>query len=662
MPESPATIIQEQSDWQEFFITNFLGGICTSLPASNIKDNQFVSLVNFYIEDDGSLKTRGPYQPYLVSSYDTQLAHPPLRIGMYDLTGHTRLLAACAAEDNVYIVFWDSSVPAWVKLKSANGDLALASSGRVEMLAYSTNGLTDLIICNGQDAPKRWKGGAADQVTDLGLAVPTLGALSSSEAGAANKRGLTVTGNYYYQFTAFYDNITDTRYGESGPSAATAAIAGTGTTATPKQLTLTGCPEIPSGASRINVYRSPADTPEGPFRYVGFYTQGTQFVDTCPNGEEGEEPPLDDGKPPKRLKYITMYQGRIFGVDGDLPYKVVYTPQGQPDLFPATNYFYMSEPVTGLGTFNRNLYIFTASAIYVLLNGDVSVDPLKVAGKGCVSHYSIVDVGNGLCWVSADNVYWADFNTQAEDGDFPIPIGEPIKDKIRDISPAHYTNTVSCLYRDRYYLCYTSTGIANSATLVWHPKYGGWTMLSWMANDLCVYNGTLYTADGTNKYIQEHDVLYASGIKDYKTYAAYTAGTGHPIGTSLLTKVYHLGHECAKKIIGSMSVVAETSGVSVVAQLLMISPGGTIAKTQNILFGTSAATKSANPLIWGQGLWNAAGGAEWAEVNYQLEKAHKRISRGAKGTAVQLMLFCPDTQHTNIINLKLYYKTLPRPA
>ena len=59
---------------------------------------------------------------------------------------------------------------------------------------------------------------------------------------------------------------------------------------------------------------SPADTPDGPFRFVGTIRDLTiDWIDSTPVGEEGAEVPADDGTPP-RLKFPVIANGRLWGV------------------------------------------------------------------------------------------------------------------------------------------------------------------------------------------------------------------------------------------------------------------------------------------------------------------------------------------------------------
>lgn len=650
----------QPSDWDEFTIQDFSGGLCTNLPESNIRDNQFVALTNWYIEDDNSIKVRGPYRPYLVTVYDTVLATAPLSFKFIELGTTDYLLTARDAGSNYQVDYWDTN--AFTKI-----DGSLTDGNKVEFFKFSINDQEDILFCNGKDLPRRWTGSGSS--TNLGLSAPVLGNPTSTESIVESQRGLTHTGNYYYKFTSFYDN-SSTKYGESGPTASTSAVAVTGSTSDPSVVTFSSCPAIPTDATKNFVYRSPQGEDNGPYREVGFYDTGTSFVDTMPDGEEGVEVPADAGTPP-RLKHPLSHKNRVWGIGltsaGALKNKGVWSNSKQPDMFPALNYAYFPDELAGPVAFRENIYWFTRKKIYVTPNGDVDTypEPLKICNKGCTSFKSIVDVGNGLVFQGEDNIYWVDFNTQAEDGDFPIPIGEPIRDKIENIPTTYVTNSVGHLKKGNYILSYTGPNqTVNTATLVWNVEkgirllvqglFGAWTSLDWSANDMQEFKGTFYTADNTNKYIMEHDF---AGAVDFTSETNYDASSSNTIATEFKSKNFHFGHEWAKKIVNSLSISVETSGATYNATVSLDS--GDYKRTKSFVLGSGTLAVDSNWLIWGQGTWD---NFNWGSTSYGFESGHKKIGAGAKGRNVQLTLISTDSKDTNLIFLKLYYKTLPKPS
>jgi len=278
-----------------------------------------------------------------------------------------------------------------------------------------------------------------------------------------------------------------------------------------------------------------------------------------------------------------------------------------------------------------------------------------------------VDVGNGLVFQGKDNIYWVDFNTHSlKEGDFPISIGEPIKDKIRDIPVNSRDNSVGCLHQDKYIISFTSSSSsANDTTLAWSVKpgtqllhqniMGGWNYLDWKANDLQDFDGLLYTAEATKKYIMEHDFAAAAGV-DYYTKTEYDAATSHNIATQLKTKRFHFGHEWSDKTVSSLSIATKTSGVTYTASFDF--DNGSFQKSTDITLGTGTATSGEAVARYGTAIY---GTSTYAADPYSFQSSHKKIPTGGKGKNVSLSLSSPNSQDTNLFLFKIFYKTLPPP-
>jgi hypothetical protein len=652
----------ETSDWDDISIEDFSGGLRTASPESKIRDNQFTVLSNYYIESNSSLKTRGPFRPWLVASEDTVLATAPLTFAIEKLNGTTYRIASRDAGSTYQVEYYDESGDTWTAVKTG-----LTDSYQVEFTKFSVNDRDDLIICNGQDTPQRWPGSGTS--TDLGLTKPSAAVITAAAAadGGTGATGVGTTGTYYYKLTYFYDSTTTTQYGESNPSATTFNVAMTISAGDYHAIDISSLPTFPTGVTRIYIYRSQVDTENGIYRQVGYITSGTTFTDNTNEGEEGVALPVEDGSVPN-FKHPYFFEGRIWAVDGSLTNKLIYSSKGNCDLFPALNYAYLPRDIKGIRAFNEDLYIFTTEQIYVVPKADIETypEPLKVADKGCTCFASVIDVGNGLVWQGEDCVYWADFNMQSfKDGDFPIPIGEPIEDKIQDIPILQRVKSTACLYNNRYYISFVGPGqTINSRTLVWDVRkgadlikqglMGAWTSLDWSANWLVNSDGTLYSADNTNKYIMEHDW---AGVVDYLNKTNYDATTSSNITTELKTKRLHFQNEWAEKIIRSLSLVAETSGISYNATLSLNYRDH--ERTQTFTLGSGTPTYATDWLIWGQGNW---GSFNWGASTYQIYSDHKGFGAGAKGRNAQLTISSNNSKDTNLTFLKLYYKTLPRVA
>jgi hypothetical protein len=647
------------SPWEEFPIADFSGGLCTAFPEDRIRDNQFRGLLNYYVDDDGSLKTREPFRPYLYGSASTVFATAPLAFMFAEMEGTDYVLAYRSG----VLEYWNSG---WTDVAEGSA----LSGSNVDLIKYSLNDKDDIIICDGVATPQRWNKAAPTATTDLGLDVPTAAVITAATAadGGTGATGVGTTGTYYYKLTYFYESSTTTQYGESNPSATTFNVAMTVTANRYHAIDISALPTFPTGVTRIYIYRSQVNNENGIYRRVGYITSGTTFTDNTNEGEEGIELPIDDGDVPT-LKYPYAINGRIFGV-GALNNKLVWTPKGQPDIFPALNYAYFPDPITGITSFRDNLYVFTEKQGFRILNADPDTnDPLKISNRGCTARKSLVDVGSGLVWQGEDNVYWADFNIYNDRfGDYPFPIGNPIKDKIMDIYAGQWQNSAACYWDGKYILSYTSSSsTANDTTLCWNTRKarqgqefltegGAWSQLDWAANYLQSYSTAagdrekLYSADNTRKYIMEHGFAAAAG-KDYYAYG----GAAQNIPTSIQSKRFHFSHPMAHKILGNFTVGCKTSGVTYTLGVDIVGDNTTYRRTQSYVLASGTAASRAAAARYGTAIY---GTSTYASDPFGFASVRHKIPK-SKGKNFVFSLNSPNTQDTVLSFITIQHKQLP---
>lgn len=645
--------------WEEFMLSDFSGGLCTAFPEDRIRNNQFRGLLNYYIDDDGSLKTREPFRPYLYGSASTVLTTAPLTFMFAEMQGTDYALAYRSG----VLEYWNSG---WTDVVEES---ALSGSD-VDMIKYSLNDMDDIIICDGVDTPQRWNKAAPAVTTDLGLTVPTAAVITAATAadGDAGATGLGTGGTYYYKLTYWYESTTTTKFGESNPSATTISVTLAPTAGQYHAVDFTGLPEPSGDIARVYIYRSQVDNENGIYRKIGYITSGTTFTDNTSEGEEGDDLPIDDGDVPN-LKYPYTINGRIFGV-GALSNKLAWTPKGQPDIFPALNYAYFSDPITGIRSFRGDLYIFTEKQGFRIQNADPdNFKPLKISNRGCTARRSIVDVGSGLVWQGEDNIYWADFNIYNDRfGDYPFPIGNPIKDKIMDIYAGQWQNSVACYWDGKYILSYTSSSsTANDNTLCWNTRKarqgnefltegGAWGPLDWSANFLQSYSTAagdrekLYSADNARKYIMEHGFAAAAG-KDYYAYG----GAAQSIPTSLQTKRFHFNHPMAHKILGNLTIGCKTSGVTFTANVEIMGDNTTYHKTQSYVLASGTAASGAAVARFGTAIF---GTSTFAADPFSFTSTKHKIP-SSKGKNFTISLNSDNAQDTVLSFLTIQHKQLP---
>jgi hypothetical protein len=183
---------------------------------------------------------------------------------------------------------------------------------------------------------------------------------------------------------------------------------------------------------------------------------------------------------------------------------------------------------------------------------------------------------------------------------------------------------------------------------------GGWTSLNWSANDLQSFDGGLYSADNTNKYIMEHDF---AGSADFINKTEYDASTSYNINTQLATGDIHFGHEWSEKLVNSLSLIAESSGITM--ETTVSFNDNEFERTKQFILGSGTVAIDSTWLIWGQGTW---GNFNWGSSSFGFQSGHKKIAKGGKGRNAKLTLESIDSKDTNLIALKLYHKILPIPA
>jgi hypothetical protein len=200
-----------------------------------------------------------------------------------------------------------------------------------------------------------------------------------------------------------------------------------------------------------------------------------------------------------------------------------------------------------------------------------------------------------------------------------------------------------------------------TTTIVWDVKAGtrllrqgltgGWTSLDWAANFMQSFDGTLYTADNTNKYIMEHDF---AGSADFLNKTNYDASTSSDLASQLATGDVFFGNEWSDKIISSISLLAQTSGVTLVT--IVSFNDNEYRRTKSFTLGSGSLAVDSTWLIWGQGTW---GNFNWGSTAYGVQADHQKIGKGGKGKNAKLSLESSDTEDTNLISAKIYYKMLP---
>lgn len=352
----------------------------------------------------------------------------------------------------------------------------------------------------------------------------TLGILEV-DAAAPEIQGVNKNGIYTYTFAYFYDDANaTTRFGLS-PCGMNHDITVSDITAINNGARITIHPfsVLPSGVTKIYVYRSPPNVAEGPYKQVGIITDlDSDWYDTTFVGEEGIEC-LPDGTNPSlsgselSVVNVSTVGARIIGFDASMPHKLIWSDSGSPDVWNPLSFDYLDNTGIKAIEFNRAIYIFTTESCYQRTSMSEG-SAIKISNIGSIDGRSIQDVGNGLVWMDYDTIYFADFVQQyGSKGDFPLDIGHQISKSVRRRDTSAIVN--SAFFERRYYVTYTDTEDFILRTYVYDVDIRGWIEhsakhLAWSIGDK-----TLFSLGSNNGkyYVYEHDYFATVAEEDNRS-------------------------------------------------------------------------------------------------------------------------------------------------
>lgn len=248
--------------------------------------------------------------------------------------------------------------------------------------------------------------------------------------------------------TAFYVYTYVTSWGwESQPS----PVSAENTRKTDETATIGSFAAPPSGSygiDKIRIYRTETGSSGATeFLFLREIAIGTTST-TDDNRTLGEVIPTTTwAMPPADMTHLTaLWNGMLAGISGRaVKLCEPYVPYGWPtryDLVPPD-----STPV-GLGVFGQNLLVLTTGRP-MLAQGSTpeAMDqvPLEIP-QGCVSARSIVSMGTGVAWASADGLCW-----YGAGGARIVTAGLMTRDDWQALVPS---SIVGCMYEGLYFGSY----------------------------------------------------------------------------------------------------------------------------------------------------------------------------------------------------------------
>lgn len=108
-------------------------------------------------------------------------------------------------------------------------------------------------------------------------------------------------------------------------------------------------------------------------------------------------------KPPVGIKFLTEYNGALFGTIDSTLY---FSNSGLVDQWTSDNWIAFPEHITGLGVTQNGLLIFSRNKTWILVGDNLAnySKYLLNASQGCITHSTIAYVDNNLLWLSLDGI------------------------------------------------------------------------------------------------------------------------------------------------------------------------------------------------------------------------------------------------------------------
>jgi hypothetical protein len=704
----------QDTPFERLFMQDFSGGVNETDPAISLQDNQFKQLTNMRLNRQGRLETRPPYRPYnfgqgSVTDYGTTTINDGAAdrtiskvidykvfksdSSSYAIDGsvHVLIVKYTNTETYIGIMAYKGSTNAWVTVDSGIAD---GTSVFVEL--FSVNQAHDLLVFRGDATPKRFTL-ANDTLSSLGMTAPNPSALFSESEGDITLSA-DITTDIYYKFSYFFDdNNVSTKYGEGDISDKyTHSYESTSSVDEEKSITINLTGVATGGVSKIYVYRAPKNTPDGPYRYIGYAdisSSSVSFTDDTPWDTEGQIASVSGSNPAtESLRVInpSVVSGVVFGFDKNMPYKLLWCDAGYPDRWNPLNFDYLEGNGQIAVGFNRKVYIFTDISCYEKENA--SSPAYKISNVGVKDRRTVYEVGRGLIWCGNDSVYFADYVQQyGSKGDFPRDIGHPISVSVKNIDSDYIVD--ACFFEQRYYLSITTTLEASRILYVYDVDFGCWTRYSITHDCFQPNQSTLFSAgeDSDGKvYVYEHDYLdYTTDgteslrdTKDYTNVESSAYANSSDIAITLEKELVHLAGEYRWSMISSMSLLMEGQQISASASFVWD------ANTITLNFsdaGTDISGHSTDYVFkWGDGSGN---GSLSPDSDYATEYAsdpdsvlatateygfagtpklyanmHKKVRRRVKSDKLDITITVSQSKESSILGVGLYYKPLPQRA
>lgn len=508
------------------------GGINQGRPPSEMGDNEFAELVNFYpfstkLRRRGGcrkLNTAGAYSERLTSLF------PYRPEGASTVTTILAGLTTIAKLDGTGI----TAIPgqAGFTIGSATDPWTLFEYKDI-LYAFRASS-NQLIRCDGT-----YYGPA-------GISAPAT-APTIAEGAAGN-----ITAADYYGVYTFYNSATNV---ESNPSDPSAKLTHGGT----KKIDWTGV--AVSTNQQVDSRRLYRTLPDNTGEYYYVDTIDNNF-DTTYTGDDvlvqdlGRSVSFFNGTPPTGLLYGAVWKERLFATDGSLLY---YSESGLVECFDDDNYVPVypddGHEIRAIHAFGDRLVIGKTNKVHYLVGTDPAYFALLTLSDrhGCASHHSMKSAEGLLFWLGLDNVYRSDGNSVKGIASIKM------QDYLASATAAQLETAFAAVYPKLNWYILVIPGVAE---LIYNYKTDSWSEVS----TLCGISGMNEHFD--DDFLPETFVLDDSGNvyrfnEDAYNYDDDDTTTGNSITAYFASKDFNAAKPSVKAIMQRVALLSDQYSESI---------------------------------------------------------------------------------------------------
>lgn len=368
---------------QLFRLEDFSGGYNPDVPPQLIGDNQATDILNFRLDQVGSLVSRRGVEPW------GNAGPPP-----YDILAIGALRDPVMPNNSIVVIASDSG-----DLYTSLSGNSWASPGSWKPATPGGNprflSAQDVVfVTSGVGSPKVLD--SVGVLSDLGVSAPT-----SAPGAAVASGGSLAVGDFEYVYTV----VRTSDGAESNPSPRVPVITAGGNLS----VTLT-LPAAATGTTR-NVYRTDANSVSGVLKFLGSFGTSTSITDDGSTATSDLAPPVDHDPPPS-LEFLAYYGGRYFGAIGNKVYwSYPLNSAYWPGLNVTTVPFQGNDQVQALVAFQDSLLIL-GKRNTLLLSG--TQDDASTMGSwqiirldteiGLTAPNAVAELGSQLVFLSDDGL------------------------------------------------------------------------------------------------------------------------------------------------------------------------------------------------------------------------------------------------------------------